>query len=200
MLKIEDYKSVFVVAGLVGVLFFASPAIGAFVRLPEGEKFSELWILGPGHVIENYPFNVMVGESYTVYVGVGNHMGASAYYLLCFKLRNQTEPLPNSTAGTPSPLLPLFAYSVFVEDGKTWEQPLTFSLNSVSFEGNRCLIHNLTINGVAFDVGKSVLWDSENNGYFYQLLIELWIYNASSRDFYFHNRFVYFWLNVTVAV
>lgn len=197
MSKIEDYKHIFAVAGLTGILLLASPAFSIFLRLPDGEKFSELWILGPEHMMENYPFKVRFGENYSVYIGVGNHVDSSAYYLVYVKLRNQTEPLPNVTAETPSPLLPIFVYSIFLENGGTWEQLLNFSFQDVSFNGDRCLVGNLMVNGVTVNVDKYALWDSENNGYFYQLFLELWIYDAASRNFRFHNRFVGLWLNVT---
>ena len=192
MLKFEDYKAVFATLGLIGVLLFASPTLGFVLRLPSGEKFSELWLLGPGHMAEDYPFNVEADVNYLVYVGVGNHMGCSAYYVVYVKFRNQTESLPNATAGTPSPLPPLFEYRLFVEDGKSWEAPLTFS-----FIGNQSVIQSLIVNNVEFAVNKTALWDVENNGYYYQLFMELWIYNVEFQAFEFHNRFVGLWLNMT---
>ena len=196
-MKIEDYKVVFASVGLIGVLLFASPTLGLVLRLPSGEKFSELWVLGPGHMAEDYPFNVKAGEDYLVYVGVGNHMGSSAYYVVYVKFRNQTESLSNATAGTPSPLPPLFEFRLFIEDGKSWETPLRFSFSNVSFSENRSFVGSLMINGVTFNVDKSASWDVENNGYYYQLFMELWIYNVESSDFEFHNRFVGLWLNMT---
>ena len=197
MLKIEDYKAVFASVGLIGVLLFASSTLGLVLRLPGGEKFSELWVLGPGHMAEDYPFNVGADVNYLVYVGVGNHMGCSAYYVVYVKFRNQTESLPNATVGTPSPLPPLFEYRLFVEDGKSWEAPLRFSFSNVSFSENRSFVGSLMINGLTFNVDKSASWDVENNGYYYQLFMELWIYNVESRAFEFHNRFVGLWLNMT---
>jgi len=197
MLKIEDCKVVFASVGLIGVLLFASSTLGLVLRLPGGEKFSELWVLGPERMAEDYPFNVRVGENYSVYVGVGNHMGFSAYYVVYVKFRNQTESLPNATAGTSSPLPPLFEFRLFVEDGKSWEAPLRFSFSNVSFSENRSFVGSLMINGVAFNVDKWASWDVENNGYYYQLFIELWIYNVEPAAFEFHNRFVGLWLNMT---
>jgi len=197
MLKIEDYKVVFATLGLVGILLFASPTLGLVLRLPGGERFSELWVLGPRHMAEDYPFNVGADVNYLVYVGVGNHMGSSAYYVVYVKFRNQTESLSNATAGTPSPLPPLFEFRLFIEDGKSWETPLRFSFSNVSFSENRSFVGSLMINGVTFNVDKSASWDVENNGYYYQLFMELWIYNVESSDFEFHNRFVGLWLNMT---
>ena len=197
MLELEDCKVLFCVVGLAGVLLLASPTLSLVWRLPGGERFSELWVLGPGHMAEDYPFNVTADESYSVYVGVENHMGSSAYYAAYVKFRNQSESLPNVTAGTPSPLSPLYEYRVFLEDGETWEAPVTFSFSGISFFENRSLVERFIVDDDVFGVDKSALWDEENNGYFYQLFIELWIYKAESDAFEFHNRFVGVWLNMT---
>lgn len=200
MWKLEDFKVVFITIGLIGVLLFASPTLSLILHLPNGEKFSELWILGPQHMAENYPFNVDANVSYLIYIGVGNHMGSSAYYAVYVKFRNQTEPLPNSTAGNQSPLPVLYEYRVFVQDGQTWEAPLTFSFSHVSFFENKCLVETLTVNDVTFRVDKPALWDAKNKGYYYQLFLELWIFNADTGIFQFHNRFVGIWLNATKRI
>jgi len=197
MLKLEDCKVIFAAVGLVGALLFASPSLGMVLHLPSGERFSELWILGPGHMAEGYPGNVKANVSYLVYLGVGNHMGSSAYYGVYVKLRNQSEALPNSTAGTPSPVSALYEYRVFLEDGKSWEAPLTFSFSNVSLVENRCVVGSLTVNDVSVSVDKPALWNAENRGYYYQLFFELWIYNVEANVFQFHNRFVSRWLNMT---
>jgi hypothetical protein len=197
MLQLDDCKVVFCVVGLAGVLLLASPTLSLVLHLPGGERFSELWVLGPGHMAEDYPFNVMANERYSVYVGVTNHMGSSAYYTAYVKFRNQSEPLPNVTAGTPSPLSPLCEYRAFLEEGESWEVPLTFSFSEVSFSENQSLVTSLIVDDNVFDVDKSALWDVENNGYYYQLFLELWIYRAESDAFEFHNRFVGLWLNMT---
>lgn len=197
MWKLEYYKIVFVTAGLVGVLLFASPTLGLILHLPEGERFSELWILGPDHMAEDYPFNVKINEEYLVYVGMSNHMGSSAQYTVYIKFGNQTEPLLNAATGAPSPLPSLFKFRAFIEDGKSWEAPLRFSFSNISFSQNICLVDSLTMNGITFKIDKTSLWDAENKGYYYQLLIELWIYNVESKTFEFHNRFASLWLNMT---
>jgi hypothetical protein len=199
-MKLEDCKVVFAAVGLIGVLVLALPTLGLVLHLPRGEKFSELWVLGPRHMAEGYPFNVTAGVSYLVYVGVGNHMGSSAYYVLYVKFRNETEPLPNVTAGTPSALAPLYEYRVFLEDGGNTDVPLVFSFSNVSFSSARSTVGGLTINGVSFIVDKSVSWDAVNSGYFYQLFMELWIYNPASNGFSYHDRFVSRWLNMTASV
>jgi hypothetical protein len=200
MLKLSDWKNVFAAVGLVGVLLLASPALSTVLRLPGGEKFSEFWVLGPGHMAEGYPFNVSAGESYLVYVGLGNHMGSSACYAVQVKFRNQTDDLPNVTAGVPSPLPIVFEYRVFLQDGQTWERPLTFSFSRVSLRQNQSFVEGISVNGAALEVDKTSVWDSGSSGYFYELFMELWIYNVTTDAFQFHNRFVSLWLNMTGTI
>ena len=69
----------------------------------------------------------------------------------------------------------------------------------MSFSGGQSTVKNLTINGVPFGVDKSVSWDAVNSGYYYELFMELWIYDPASDGFSFHNRFVSRWLNMTIS-
>ena len=183
--------------GLVGVVLCCVPSVIFFGRFPGGEQFSELYVLGPTHMAEGYPFNVSAGRNYSVYLGVGNHLGNVTYYRVVVKLRNGDEALPNSTTGVASPLPALYNYSVFLTDGQVWEDSLVFSFPNVLFEGNVSSLQWVSINGALFVVDKSAVWDNENNGYFYQLFMELWVFDSTSSSFNFHSRFVALWLNVT---
>ena len=196
-MNLEDYRTVFAVSGLILILVASAPTLSLVLPFSGGECFSELWILGPNRMAEDYPFNVVNDTVYNVFLGIGNHMGSSAYYMVYVKFRNQSEPLPNSTAGMPSLLLPLYECRVFLRDGETWETALTFSFSEVSFFENQSFVESLVINDVVFSVGKLALWDGGNNGFYYQVFVELWIYNAGFDAFEFHNRFVGIWLNMT---
>ena len=103
------------------------------------------------------------------------------------------------TSGVSSSSPPLYEYRVFLQDGRGWEQPLNFSFFQVSAAQNQSVVGGLTVNGVTLSVDKHAVWDDGGSGYFYELLMELWIYNVSSDAFQFHNRFVGLWLNVTAA-
>jgi len=183
--------------GLIGVLLIASPALADVIHLPGGEKFSELYLLGPDHMAENYPFNIVAGQNYSVYVGVGNHLGSSAYYVLYVKLGNQTDLLPNATPGTPSSLQPLYEYRFSIQESMNWESPLTFSVSNASISGNNSQINTLQLNGDAFNVDKPAMWDSNSTTFTYQLFFELWRYNIQSSSIQFDNRFVDLQLNLT---
>jgi hypothetical protein len=197
MLSLEDFATIFLIASVAGALVISSPALAFVFPSQSSERFSELYILGSNHTAGDYPFNVKSGINYLVYLGIGNQMGSSSYYALYVKLRNQTEPLPNSTVGTPSSLPVLYEYRVLLVDGGVWEAPLNFSFRGVSFYGNSCVVETLSLNGLDLHVGKSVCWDQADKGYFLESFFELWIYNSTINAFSFHNRFVGFWLNVT---
>jgi len=199
-MKLEDYKLIFAAIGLIGVLILTSPTLGLMLHPPNGEKFSEFWVLGSGHMLEDYPFNVTAGMNNSVYVDVDNNIGTPAYYVVYVKFRNEAESFLNVTSGTPSNLAPLYEYRVFLEDNKSSEFLLTFSFSDISFSKNQSTIGSLTINGVQFNLGKSASWDTVNHGYYYQLFMELWIYDPASKGFSYDNRFVSLWLNVTASV
>ncbi|MEM2130651.1 MAG: DUF1616 domain-containing protein [Candidatus Bathyarchaeia archaeon] len=196
-MKLSDYKIFFAAVGLTGILLIASPVLGVIVHFPRGEMFSELYILGPGRMAENFPFNIAVGEVYHVYVGARNHMGQSAYYVIYVKFGSNLDPLPNVTSGTPSPLPPLFEYRFLLSDEATFERKLNFSITNADFIDNQSIVNTIEINGVKFNVDKSRVWDTEPQGFYYRLIMELWIFNDVTGQMEFANRFVYLHLNVT---
>ena len=197
-MNLEDYRTLFVATSLVLILIATVPVIALVVPFPRsGESFSELWLLGPTHMAEDYPFNVGVGEEYSVFVGVGNHMGCSEYYMVYVKFRNQTQPLPDVSSSKPSPLPPLYEFQFFVADGEAWESLLMFEILDASVQVDSVFVGSVLINGVAFSVDSFSMWDSENNGFYYQLFFELWLYDMASQSFQYHDRFVGIWLNVT---
>ncbi len=199
MWPLNNWKTVFAAVGLIGVLVFCLPNVSLFYRSAAGERFSELYVLGPTHMAEGYPFNVSQGSNYLVYLGVGNHLGNAAFYEVEVKLRNSEEDLPNSTLGVASSLPVLYNYRVFLGDNQVWEDSLTFSFSNVAVGVNVSSVGAIMINDALVNVGKSAVWDSANNGYFYELFMELWLFNATSNSFSFDNRFVGFWLNMTAV-
>ncbi len=197
MISLSDFRVLYLASCVLLGLIIVGPTLALVVSFPGGEHFSELYLLGPGHMAEGYPFNVRSGIVYNVSLGVVNHIGGLQYYMVYVKFRNQTEPLPNATAGTPSSLEPLTEFHLFLSDIQTWEKFVGFALETVSFEGNFCKVSGLSINSHHFSIEKIAAWDQINRGFYCQLFFELWIYNATASSFEFHNRFVGNWLNVT---
>jgi uncharacterized membrane protein len=196
-MKLGDYKLIFIAVAIIGSLLIASPAIAGAIQPPGGEPFSELYLLGPNQMAENYPYNIAVGENYSVYVNVANHLGSSAYYVLYVKLGNETDQLPNATSGTPSSLAPLYEYRFSIADGITWTSPVNFTVSTASISTSNSQINTLKINEIPFNVEKPAIWNSNSTTFTYRLFFELWLYNRQTGTIEFNDRYVSLQLNLT---
>jgi uncharacterized membrane protein len=67
---------ILVIAILSSVISLAY--VVAFPR--QGEKFTEFYILGPGHNATGYPHNLTVGQNASVFIGIKNHEGRQVHY------------------------------------------------------------------------------------------------------------------------
>jgi hypothetical protein len=194
-MNLNEYRMAFAVGSLILILLVTVPTLNLVLSLPSGaEKFSEFWVLGPNHVLADYPSNVQVNQPNRVFVGVRNHMDSTLHYMIYVKFRNQTQPLPDALNSMPSSLPPLYEYHAYVADGGTWEAPLDFSVLRASQVGNSTLVSDISLNDMVFSVNS---YATENSGFSYEIFFELWIYNTTSMSFQYHNRFVGFGLNVT---
>ncbi|MGC9346393.1 MAG: DUF1616 domain-containing protein [Candidatus Bathyarchaeales archaeon] len=200
-MSLQEYRVLFLVVIGVLALIAASPALSRLLVLPRTEFFTELWLLGPNHRAEDYPFNITRNSNYSMFLGIGNRLGYCAYYLVEVKFRNQSQPGPDSFNRTPSGLPALFNITAFVADEGIWEKPITFSFNYTHNEMfSRVEFYNMRLNDVWLNMtGYTVSWDSEKNGFYGQLFFELWIYNGTIGSFQYHERFVGLWLNMTVS-
>lgn len=198
LMNVEAYRGWFAAGSLALMLAAASPTLALFIRVPSGsERFSELWLLGPSHMAEDYPFNVRANETYSVYVGVGNHLGYSSFYRVYVKFRNETQPLPDASNSTPSSLSELYEFDFVVPENQVWEELLDFTFHIAAHSNDFVTVESLLINDVTFMVNGTALWNVEREGFFYQLFFELWLFNNMSQNFEYHNRFVSLWLNMT---
>ena len=197
-MNLDDSRMVYACCSLVLMLIIVAPTLGLIVPFSRNsQRFSELWVLGPDYVAEEYPLNAVINEKQNVFVGVGNHMGRSVYYAVYVKLRNQTQAAPNTTTLTPSPLASLYEFHFVVADGKTWEKPVVFSFLEASRSGDFLNVTKISINGAVLSVKNLAMRDSRDNGFYYELFFELWMYNEFVSSFSYHNRFVGIWLNMT---
>ncbi len=202
-MNLQDYKILLLIVISVSTLLIASPALQRLLVLPQTEFFTEMWLLGPGHKAEDFPFNITSKENYNVFLGLGNHLGQSAYYIVEVKFRNETQPSADSFNRTASSLPSLYNITAFVADKEAWEIPISFSFNYAQDNYNETLLQvrfsNLTFNENVLNLkGYSAAWDPQRNGFFGNLFFELWIYNATIGNFQYHERFTGLWFNMTV--
>lgn len=196
-MNIVDAKLVYAFFCVILGLIILWPTLTIVIPSPSEERFSELWLLGPNRTLDGYPFNVSPNEAYKVYLGVGNQMGNLRYYRVIVKLRNESEPLPNSTAGIPSPLEPIFEYNAFLRNNETWEKEFSFAFDGVMFGGDVCRVSNVLIDDYTVAVNKTAVWNATSSEFSFQLFFELWLYDATSSSFQFHNRRVGLRLNMS---
>jgi len=196
-MNLKDLRFVYVLSCALLGLIVLSPTFIMVIKFPSSERFSEFWILGQNHLAGQYPFNISANAVYSIYLGVGNHMGKFEYYKVYLKLRNQTELLQDSRVGTPSVSNPLLEYRLMLASEGSWERKVSFSLQDISFQGNTCRVAKLVVDNYTFPVDRVVTWDQISKGFYLQLFLELWIYNEGASDFQYHNRFLGIWLNIT---
>jgi len=202
-MSLHEHRVLFLTVTGILTLLVASPALSRLLVLRRTEFLTELWILDSNHKAEDYPFNITRNHDYSVFLGIGNHLGYCAYYLIEVKFRNQTQSAPTSFGPpanrTPSSLPALFNITAFVADETVWETSLTLSFD---YGYNEALSHvefyNLTLNNVKVDMsGYTITWDSEKGGFFGYLFFELWIFNATTSSSQYHERFVGLRFNMT---
>ena len=192
----------FVVVAVVALLV-ASPVLSRLLVYPRTEFFSEMWILGANHMAEGYPFNVSSGQSYNVYLGLGNQLGYCAYYRVEVKFRNETQLGPSSFGAVenrlPGGVPCLFNMTAFVADQSDWEKAVTFSFDyGYNASASAIEFSSLTLESSVLDLrGLSAVWNGMTSRFYGDLIFELWLYNGSAGNFGYHGRFVDLKFNMT---
>lgn len=198
---LEERRIVWIaITGLL-VLLAISPALSRVLVLPRNEFFTELWILGPNHKAEDYPFSISRNNNYSVFLGIANHLGYCAYYLVEVKLGDQTQSAPDVLSHTSSSLPALYNITAFVADEEAWELPLRFSFDYKYNETfGRVEVGTLRLNDVVLNMtGYTIAWDPLRKGFFGYLLFELWLYNKAEASFQYHERSVILRLDMILS-
>jgi len=199
-LDILQHKVVFIVVTAFLALLVASPVLEKALVYPQTESLTELWLLGPQHGAENYPYNIAKNDNYSVFLGVTNHLGSCAYYVIEVKFRNLTQSAPDSFNRTPSSLASLYNLNFFLADNASLELPVTFSFDyTYDSAASSIFFSNLKFNNLNIDLnGYSTSWDSERKIFFGALILEIWVYNGTTNGFQYHERYVDLKLNFQV--
>ena len=199
-MNLQEYKVLFIIVISLSALLVASPVLQRLLVYPQTEFFTEIWLLGPEHKAEGYPFNITRNENYTVFLDVVNHLGHCAYYQFQVKFRNQTQSAADSFNRTPSSLQSLYSINVFVADKESWELPIAFSFDYSLDENNSIVNFNrIMFDNAALNLnGYSTAWNPERNSFFGNLFFELWIYNDTVGTFTYNERFTDLKFNMTI--
>ena len=198
--NLQTYKVTLLCVTAFLALLVASPALQRLLVYPQTDFFSEMWLLSSDHTAAGYPYNVTLNENYNVFLGVSNHLGHCAYYVVQVKFRTQNQSAPDPFARTPSSLSPLYSINFVVADKEAWELPVTFSFDYSYDENNSQVDFNqMMFNGAALNInGYSAPWDAEKSRFLGNLIFELWIYNDTLGGLTYHERYNDLNFNMTV--
>lgn len=105
-------------------------------------------------MFQNMPFNVVNNQNYTVYLGIGNHLGVTTNYVCYLKLRNQNETAIEGIGNTLYKSAPLYKYRLSVQNEASVTLPLVFSLSGISTSKSQILFQNIIIEGQKFKLDK----------------------------------------------
>jgi uncharacterized membrane protein len=121
--------------------------------------FSELGIFGPNMKMGDYPRNVNVGQSFDLYLYVGNHEGGVEYFRVLAKIGGLNSTISN-TVPLDAPVLASWDF-VLPNEGST-TLPVTLSVDKAGL--NQCVVFEL------------YMYDSGTNGFIYhQRWVQLWL-------------------------
>jgi hypothetical protein len=187
-LQINNYRKIFIVISLIGVLLIASPTLSVLLKTPSNDPLSEIYFLGPKLTQDSIPSNIIDGHKYMIYIGAGNEMGSTAYYRINLKVGSENETLPNRNLKKPSSLPTLYEYKFFLENEKDWQAPLIFSV--AGFKNNSMYNGVFNINGIEYGLDKSIKWEYQGNQLHTYLIAELWIFNETTGAFEYNNQYL----------
>ena len=197
MIDFKEFRALYAVFCIILLIIAISPAVFSLLSFPEEERFTELWLLEEDHMAEDFPFIAREGETYGVFIRIDNRMRSSVYYALHVGLLNRTSAASGRTQYDGDLEYASYEYRIILANEETWEKQIEFSFSNITVNEGSMHVGGMSIDGTIFPVNRSTDWDQEDQGYYYQLLMELWILNTTSAEFESHNRSVWIWLNIT---
>jgi hypothetical protein len=115
------------------------------------------------------------------------------------KFRNQTQSAPDSFNHTASDLPSLAKIPFTLADNASVELPLNFSIryNLNETITNQIDIQSITLNGTSTNVDSTTIaWDSHIQGFYGNLLFELWVSNGTVNGYVYGQSYLSLWLKL----
>jgi uncharacterized membrane protein len=96
----------------------------------ENERFTEFFILGANHTASDYPYNIVAGQKYPVYLGVTNHEARNVTYVI--ETWDQTTVFDDINETTQITAMdPGDRFSLTVPDNETVVAAYSFSVDTM---------------------------------------------------------------------
>lgn len=199
VVDITTFRAIFLVVILGFALLAVSPLIGEMLPKKDSELFSEIWILGPDHNASGYPSAIKDSVINSVFIGGRNNMGETGYYMVYVKLLNSTFLIRDENVSVVDSLDPLYEFKFFVGNGDVWEIPVSFKFEDLSVSNNILSVGNINVNSINFPNKTYAIFNSEKDGFFFDLSFELWRYNVQDNNFAYDGRFVSLHLKLEIS-
>lgn len=106
------------------VLLFAALE-PVFYPLSNGQRYSDLGVLGESHTVGNYPTSVAANQPFTLYGYISNSEGTVQHYNVLVKLGNQSTIVSNSTSAA-APVIA--SYYAVLDENQSTTFPMQLSL------------------------------------------------------------------------
>jgi len=118
----------FLSAALVIVIVIALSTTILVIALPkENEQFTDFFILGADRMADNYPDEIIAGQNYPMFIGVGNHEGINTTYTIeTWNMHTTFDPVTNTTQIIT--MDPGDRFSLSLADNETSVLPYTVSV------------------------------------------------------------------------
>jgi uncharacterized membrane protein len=155
---VKNGKNAYAVAVAIALLLASILLVAYYVALmPAPDQYTTIYLLDSQGTTVNYPEFVVAGvnSTFNVRVDVANHLGTT---LTDAKI--QVKVTPRESPSVPVNSNPIQTFTGTIQDGKTWENNATVSLNqpgdflvvfelwipgpdssSLQFSGNYCVLN-----------------------------------------------------------
>ncbi|MCL1977733.1 MAG: DUF1616 domain-containing protein [Candidatus Bathyarchaeota archaeon] len=196
MSSFQRYRVLFLVIIAVLALIIASPLIERYVSAPKTEPLTEFSVLG-SYRNATYPYNLTSGDVYPLYFTISNNLGSQANYRLDVKFRTPQQPGPDSFNYAKSSLSPLTSFTFKVNDGESVELQINLEFDYV-VDLSEATLNSIAVNGTSVDMHDLLVeWDPEKNAYLGNIFFELYLYDDSTGNFQYNQRYLSLWVNLS---
>lgn len=110
----------------------------------EGERFTEFFILGEKQMAADYPYQIITGQIYPMFIGVGNHENQDiAYTIETWLVKTEFDEKTNTTLIMT--MEPNDHISFILKDNETLIIPYNLSLKITGYDRIEFLLFNKTV-------------------------------------------------------
>ena len=141
-----------IVTVLVALVIIGALLVNLVLTPAPTEKFSTIYYLDSEKQTENLPKTVVLGENstFSLWVGVENHNDTTIDYQVLVKYDDGKSPVD------PSPGEPTESFEKTLRDEKTWEFPVTITIDQLG--SNRVIFELWYLNGTSLETEYTGNW------------------------------------------